>query len=296
MQESTLAGIQSGAPFERVAIDVVGPLPKSDKGNRFIVVVMDYFTKWPEAYPVVDQKAETVAEGLVTHVISRFGIPQELHSDQGTNFESCVFQEVVKLLGIRKTRTTPLHPQSNGLVERFNRTLWNLLAKMVSDHQRDWDQHLPIALMAYRATNHASTGFSPAMLMLGRELTLPVTLLYGRVPHQDAVTDYAKMLLDRLESVHQETRDRLGKTADNVRKRYNPRVGMPLFKEGDQVWYYWPRRKVGHCPKLQSPWVGPCTVRKSITDVVFRILLPSGRKCVVHADRLAEYRKNGREK
>lgn len=285
-----------GAPFERVAIDVMGPLPKSDSGNRFIIVVMDYFTKWPEAFPVADQTAETVAEGLVNHVISRFGIPQELHSDQGTNFESRIFQEVVKLLGIRKTRTTPMHPQSNGLVERFNRTLWNLLSKMVEEHQRDWDRQLPVALMAYRATDHASTGFSPAMMMLGRELVLPVSLLYGRVPHQSPEANFAKVLLDRLEEVHQVARDKLLKAANDLKRRYNARTVMPTFKEGEQVWCFLPRRRVGYCPKLQSSWVGPCTVKKRITDVVYRIKLPSGRNYVVHADRLANYKGNGRGK
>ncbi|CAA9999102.1 unnamed protein product, partial [Nesidiocoris tenuis] len=145
---------------------------------------MDYFTKWPEAFAVADQTAETVAEGLVEHVVSRFGVPQEIHTDQGTHFESAVFQHALKVLGIRRTRTTPLHPQSNGMVERFNRTLVDLLSKTVGGDQKDWDKQLPIALLAYRGTDHSSTGFSPAMLLYGRELALPVNLLRGRLPQE----------------------------------------------------------------------------------------------------------------
>ncbi|ROT68742.1 hypothetical protein C7M84_013108 [Penaeus vannamei] len=103
---------------------------------------MDYFTKWPEAYALPDHEAETVAEALVNNFITRFGVPCELHSDQGREFESVVFQECCRLLGIKKTRTTALRPQSDGLVERFNRTLIHEVAKYCSSYQRDWDVKL----------------------------------------------------------------------------------------------------------------------------------------------------------
>jgi len=111
-----------GYPFERIATDIAGPFPETDQGNRYILVVGDYFSKWIEAYPLPNYEAVTVATALVENWISRFGVPLELHSDQGSNFESQVFGEVAKLLGLRKTRTTPLHPQSDGMVERFNKT------------------------------------------------------------------------------------------------------------------------------------------------------------------------------
>ena len=112
-----------GAPLERVAVDIAGPLPMTTSGNKYIVVAMYYFTKWPEAYPVPSQDAVTVAKVLVNNFFSRMGVPNELHSDQGRNFESRVFKECCDLLGVRKTRATPLHPESDGMVERFNRTL-----------------------------------------------------------------------------------------------------------------------------------------------------------------------------
>lgn len=97
--------------MERVAIDVLEPLPKTDCGNEYILIAQDYFTKWPEAFALPNQKAVTVAEVLVNQLFSRFGIPMELHSDQGRNFESAVFQEVCSLLEIDKTRTTTLPPR-----------------------------------------------------------------------------------------------------------------------------------------------------------------------------------------
>ncbi|KAF7655095.1 hypothetical protein LDENG_00060880, partial [Lucifuga dentata] len=109
--------------MECVGVDILGPFPVTDHCNRYILVAMDYFTKWPEAYAVPDQSTATTAEKLVQEMFCCFGAPEELHSDQGHNFESQVFQEVCQHMGVKKTRATPLHPQSNGLVERFNRTL-----------------------------------------------------------------------------------------------------------------------------------------------------------------------------
>ena len=117
-----------GAPLERVALDVLGPLPESERGKKYILVVADHFTKWTEAYAIPNQEAATVATKVVEEFVARMGVPRQIHSDQGRNFEAAVFQEMCALLGIEKTRTTPLHPQSDGMVERYNRTLEAMLA------------------------------------------------------------------------------------------------------------------------------------------------------------------------
>ena len=134
---------QSGVRWERIAIDFVGPLPKTENGNIYLMVVVDYFTKWVEAIPLPNLEAKTVAQSLVTQILTRFGIPLSLHTDQGVQFESIVFQEMCKLLGIHKTRTTAYRPQSDGLVERANQTLLNMLKAYVSDNQKDWDNCVP---------------------------------------------------------------------------------------------------------------------------------------------------------
>ena len=147
-----------GAPLERVALDILGPLPTSKRGNKYILIVGDYFTKWVEAYPLQDQRAEIIAMVFVQKFVSRFGVPLQLHSDQGRNFESVLFNDVCNLLGVDKTRTTALHPQSDGMVERFNRTLENQLAVFVEKHQQDWDDHVPLILLAYRSAVHEVLG------------------------------------------------------------------------------------------------------------------------------------------
>ena len=128
-----LKPIVTSYPLQMVATDILGPLPESQSGNSYIIVVADYFTRYTEAYPIPNQEATTVARKLVDEFFLRFSLPDQLHSDQGRNFESAVISEVCKLLGIQKSRTTPYHPQSDGLVERFNRTLLDMLATAVCD-------------------------------------------------------------------------------------------------------------------------------------------------------------------
>ncbi|UYV73615.1 K02A2.6-like [Cordylochernes scorpioides] len=191
-----------GVPFERIAIDVAGPFPVTEGGNKYILVAMDYFTKWPEAYAIPNQEATTVAKVLMDNLICRFGVPLELHSDQGRNFEAGVFQELCRLLGIRKTRTTPLHPQSDGMVERFNKTMEEHLSEVVEQHQRDWDVRLPPFLMAYRAAIHETTGQTPAKIMFGRELRLPCDLEFGSPGEPPAETsNWKPFIFDCAENI-----------------------------------------------------------------------------------------------
>ena len=110
-----------GSPFERIPVDIAGPFPVTEDANKYIMVVSDYFSKWPESYAISNQEATTVATTPIDNWISRYGVPMEFHSDQGRNFESNLFQTVTEVLGIRKTRTTPLHPQPDGMVEHFRR-------------------------------------------------------------------------------------------------------------------------------------------------------------------------------
>ena len=168
-----------GARLEGLAIDVLEPLRGTDQGNRYILVVMDYFSKWVEALAMPQQSAETVAHLLVTEVISRFGVPLQIHTDQGRNVESVLFKEVCRLLDIEKTRTKPLNPQSDGMVKLLSHVLEAMLSKFVQESQRNWDQILPLLAMVYRSAIHESTGCRQNELMFGRDVRLPVDLTLG---------------------------------------------------------------------------------------------------------------------
>ena len=127
-----LVSSNAGYPLERVAVDIMGPLPTTEARNKYIMVVSDYFTRWTEAYAIPNQEVRTVATKLVDEFVCRFGGPETLHSDQGRNFESAMIRELCALLDIRKTRTTPYHPQSDSQVERFNRTLVGMLSRYLT--------------------------------------------------------------------------------------------------------------------------------------------------------------------
>lgn len=139
-QRARLQIYQAGAPMDRLHLDVLGPFPTSSSGHKYILVIMDQFTKWVEAFPTPDQGAETTATTLVNHFIARFGAPLELHMDQGRNFESELFKNICQLFQISKTRTTPYHPASNGQMERFNRTLLQMIRCYVDQSKKNWDE------------------------------------------------------------------------------------------------------------------------------------------------------------
>ncbi|KAJ8352500.1 hypothetical protein SKAU_G00239760 [Synaphobranchus kaupii] len=284
-----------GAPMERVGVDVLGPFPVTDSGNRYILVAMDYFTKWPKAFAIPDQSAATTAERLVEEMFTRFGAPAELHSDQGRNFESQLMAEVCKRLGVTKTRTTPLHPQSDGLVERFNRTLATQLAILASQHQRDWDRHLPLVLWAYRSAVQESSQLTPAALMFGRELRTPVDLVFGAPPEPEEPSrtreEYYHRLRNRLLVAHDFARKAQASAGVKQKRWYDTRCRGRAFAAGEQVWIYCPERKKGLSPKLRASWRGPGEIVERLSEVVYRIRMPGrGRLVVLHQDRLAPYR------
>lgn len=283
-----------GAPFERIAMDIAGPFPVTDSQNKYLLVIMDYFTKWPEVFAIPNQEASTVADCLVNNFICRFGVPRELHTDQGRNFESLLMREMLQRLNVHKTRTTPLHPQSDGMVERYINTLLEHLRKVVSSHQRDWDTRVPMFLLAYRSSTHDTTGLSPASILFGRELRLPCDLMFGTPPESPRVmNDHVSQLFDRLQDTHEYARKNLNLASEKMKARYDRKCNSAGFKENELVWLYNPIRKKGKCPKLQRDWQGPYKIVTRINDVVYRIKRhPQGKMMVVHLDRLAPYRRN----
>ena len=167
---------RSGYPMEWIAVDILGQFPMTENVNTYILVVGDYFTKWKECFPMPKMEAITVVQIMVNEVISRLRAPEKIYSDQGAQFESNLFSEMCILLQIEKTRATPYHPPSDGMVERFNRTLVKILSMFVDDNHRNWDEQIPHFMMAYIAIEHETTGMSPNMFMLGRETSTPLDI------------------------------------------------------------------------------------------------------------------------
>ena len=283
-----LQSYHEGTPMGRLHIDFLGPFPPSDAGNKYILVVMDQFTKWVEAYPLPNQGAEITAHTLVHEFISKFGVPLELHSDQGRNFESELFTNVCQLLQVTKTRTTPYHPSSNGQVEGFNRTLLQMIRCYVDQCQRNWDKHLPLLTAAYRRTPHARTGFSPNRMMLGREVLWPEDLQLQTTTEQDifpSETSYVDQLVDHLDRTHTVARQALRKSQVHQKRDYDLRANFKQFTVGDVVLVKDMTRSKGKSPKLQGLWKGPFVVTACLGPVLYRV---QGQKktSVLHHDRL----------
>ena len=165
----------------------------------------------------------------------------------GSNFESKVFQEVCKLLGTDKTRSTVPRPQSDGMVERANRSIRNMISSYISDKQDDWNEQIPLHMLAYRSSIHETTGVSPAMIMFGRELTLPVDMTLGRPIREDRLcaTEHAYQLEQKLLDIHDFARKHLNISSESMKRRFDVKIHKIPYKVGGAVWYYYPKRKVG---------------------------------------------------
>ena len=283
--QAPLKDYRVGAPMDRVGIDVLGPLPKSNRGNTCLLVVADYFTRFVEAYPMPNQQAETTAHTLVSEFFSRYGVCLELHSDQGRNFESELFQEVCHMLQIKKTRSTPLRPCSNGLVERFNRTLAQMIRSFIGANMLDWDVYIPLLTAAYRSTVHPATGYTPNLLFLGREVHMPIDLIYPRPRAEEPpeVHEYVSRLRDEMEECYHSARENLRRMAEKQKRDYDTRLCEQKYERGDLVY------KRHHIQKkLEVPWVGPYVIVRAMGDSIYKIT-DKKKATVVHHDRLKPY-------
>jgi hypothetical protein len=272
-----------GLPFERVALDLMGPFPLSTRGNRYVLVVTDQFTKWMEAYPIPNIEAKTVASVFVQEFISRFGCPRFLHSDQGKQFEAEVFQELCVLLEIKKTRTTPYHPCSDGLSEKNVQTVGKLIRTFCTS-QKEWDANINLLTMAYRSTPHPSTGFTPNRMVMGREVDFPLDVVCCMGPVDNGIQhpEYVTKLRQDLVEAYETARENLKEAACVQKKYYDVGVRGMSFKEGDVVYVQDKTRRTGVCPKLECQWKGPYLVNAVINDVTYEVLMGRNKSKVFH--------------
>lgn len=276
-------------PLECIAIDIMGPLPVTEKGNQYIMVVGDYFSKWTEAYPLPDHTAQTVADTLVCEFICRFGTPTRIHTDQGREFESHLFKRMCELFEIDKSRTTPFHPQSDGMVERYNRTLQQMLAMFVNQHKDDWDDHLPFLTMAYRSSVQESTKCTPNILMLGRETLLPIDLVTGSLVHHNEApvecpVKYVEWLKDAMQNAFDFAHENLQNSFQKQKRYHDTKLKARSFEPKTLVLRWYPPEAN---QKLGLGWTGPYEVVRKFTDITYEIKrCTDGKLKIVHVDHL----------
>ena len=265
------------APMDRVAMDILGPLPITPRQNKYVLVVGDYFTKWTEAFPIPDMETATIARVLVNEFISRFGAPTYLHTDQGRSFESSLIKEICRLMGIVKTRTTPYHPQSDGMIERFNRTLLSMLRMAAVDDETNWDLRIPCLMLAYRTSIHEATKHTPFSLMFGQEVQLPIDVMYGLPSGTEQPANVPLIVKDLrkwMSEAYERVRNHLSSEQRRHKQLYDVKVAGKPFTRGSNVWLNNPVVPRGQSKKLHRFWKGPYTVMDVWDNCVYKIKSP----------------------
>ncbi len=264
-------------PFERIGMDLVGPLPKSARGHEHILVIVDYATRYPEAIPLRKATSKAIAQELFL-LSSRVGIPKEILTDQGTPFMSRTMADLCRLLKVKQLRTTVYHSQTDGLVERFNQTLKQMLRCVAADDRRDWDQMLPYILFGIREVPLASTGFTPFELLFGRQ---PRGLLdvakeaWEQQPaaHRSTI-EHVREMREKIDRVMPLVREHLVKAQQAQQRHYNRAAQPREFQPGDHVLVLVPTAACNFLAK----WQGPYTVTEQVGPVTYRVRQPGRRK------------------
>lgn len=266
-------------PWQRLGIDFVGPLPTTKRGNCYILVFVDYLTKYGMAFATSNHEALTVAKLLVNEVILRFGSPEELLSDRGAEFMSVLIREVCNVFAAKKIFTTAYHPQTNGLVEHLNGSLKQILSMYVDAAQDDWDEYLAAALYAYNTAKQESTGFTPFSLLFGHESNTPADVAYG-VQLTSSGPSGVLQWRDRLVEVLAQTREiakaRVEKAQQKQAQHYDGRHKAVTYEVGDAVFVLKESRKKGESDSIRRRWRGPYYVTAPVGKQLYRLQDASG--------------------
>uniref|UniRef100_A0A3B1IUI3 Gypsy retrotransposon integrase-like protein 1 n=3 Tax=Astyanax mexicanus TaxID=7994 RepID=A0A3B1IUI3_ASTMX len=268
-----LGQLSSKGPLDLVCIDFLSIEPDS-KGITNVLIVTDHFTRYSQAYPTRDQKAPTVAKVLLEKFFVHYGLPARIHSDQGRDFESRLIKQLLDMLGIKKSRTSPYHPQGDPQPERFNRTLLSMLGTLDPKLKHRWSQHVALMVHAYNSTRNDATGYSPYYLMFGRESRLPIDVCFGTAlgEQEEAKHEmYVKKLREELRQAYQLAVEFSNKSHDKNKKAYDAKVHHLPIEVGDRVLV----RALGSTgkQKLKDKWNSvPYTVVEKMPNIpVYRV-------------------------
>ena len=277
-------------PFSRILIDCVGPLPRTKSGNEYLLTIMCTSTRFPEAIPLRNIKTKSIVKALIKF-FTFVGLPKSVQSDQGSNFMSGIFQQVMHELGIKQYRSSAYHPESQGALERFHQTLKNMIRSYCFDTEKDWDEGIHLLLFAVRESVQESLGFSPFELVFGHSVRGPLKLLKEKFLSNDEtplnLLQYVSDFRNRLFRACEVARSNLKKSQGKMKARYDNHVIDRKFKPGDKVLALLP---IPGRP-LQARYFGPYTIDKKTSDLNYIINTPGRRKNkqMCHVNMLKEY-------
>ena len=277
-------------PFSRILIDCVGPLPRTKSGNEYLLTIMCTSIRFPEAIPLRNIKTKSIVKALIKF-FTFVGLPKSVQSDQGSNFMSGIFQQVMHELGIKQYRSSAYHPESQGALERFHQTLKNMIRSYCFDTEKDWDEGIHLLLFAVRESVQESLGFSPFELVFGHSVRGPLKLLKEKFLSNDEtplnLLQYVSDFRNRLSRACEVARSNLKTSQGKMKARYDNYVIDRKFKPGDKVLALLP---IPGRP-LQARYFGPYTIDKKTNDLNYVINTPGRRKNkqMCHVNMLKEY-------
>ena len=259
-----------GFRFERIAMDLCGPMEPTAAGNRYVLVIGDYFSKFTMPIAVPDKTQEVIAEALVTRWISLFGIPDVIHTDRGREFDNYLMRELCERFHITKTRTCSYHPASNGVIERYNSSFAQIVG-MLCNEQQQWDLYLSFAQMSYNATVHNTTGETPNKVVFGDQLRMPIDVMTPDVEQRTPVahSEYVQELERDMRLCGQLVRQRTQRAARCHKNYYDRRQHEVKYQSKDLVML----KTMAFLPfqrKFQDRYTGPWTVIEGVYGNCYR--------------------------
>ena len=280
-----------GRPFQRIAFDLVGPYPRTKRNYKYLPTCICYFSRYPEAIPLRNVDECSVASAMV-EVFSRTGIPSEILTDQGSVFVGKLMKQMCQLLNITPIKTSPYHPETDGLLERWHADLLSMLKKATTD-KRDWDLYLPYVLFAYRQTPHTVTGFSPFQLIYGHNVRGPLEVLRdnwidGNTIESNLV-EWVQQLKSNMADFAVIAGDRTALAKAKMKSYYNKTAKPSIdFAIGSMVLVRIP----GLSSRFDDSWSGPYEILRQVTPVTWEISIPNSskkNKRIVHSNRLKQW-------
>ena len=254
----------------------------------------DLFTKYAVTVALQDMTAATVANAIIDEWIMKFGAPDVIHTDQGSNFNSELMHDICRIFMIKKTRTTLYLPQGNWQVKRFNRVIADALSKYCAEKPQEWDVYLPYITFVYNTTVHRTIGATPSSMIFGREAQYPIDLFVPKPPGDPRLKlgEHAEELNERLNEIHREAQMTMGTEQRQQREYFNRKVHGEPFKEGDLVWLFEPHKAKSR--KFYLPWHGPFEVLSRTSEVTYMICKRGNKEKwqKVHFNYLKPYRGN----
>lgn len=282
----------SNKPFEKIFLDIVGPISSSLSNNRFILTIQDDLSKYSMGIPIPNQEVVTIAQVFVERFICMFGAPDMILTDQGSNFMAQLMKEICKFLKIKKLSTSAYHPQSDGALERSHRTLGEYLRIYTNGDPSNWDTWLPFAMFCYNSTPHSSTEIMPFEILYGFKPTIPSSVKSDRdvIYNYD---DYLSELRYRLQTAYSVAKSNCIEKKEKNKTYYDKKAELVTFKVDDLVLL----QKENRSTKLDSLWTGPHKIIEILSDtnskILIRTKLSSGKfkyvKKVVHNNRIKIY-------